>query len=290
MAKPLTGTVALVTGASSGIGAATATRLSADGASLALVDRRRDRLEELASALRSAGGTAVTIEADITDQAQAIHAVERAVSELGRLDIVENNAGIMHLGPALGTTTEEWDQMLAINVQGLLYVTHAALPHLVQAAKDAERGVADSVNISSTAGRLARPGSGVYSLTKFGMVAFSESIRQELVKDRVRVSVVEPGLVATQRRRSSMQSRRFNRTTSLMQYRIPSSTRSGQRDPRPFGGAVLVAIIASISMRSRSRAWPAALAMTASIDLYARGVSSKTSASLRHSTPAVSRA
>ena len=109
-----------------------------------------------------------------------------------------NNAGVMLLGPALGTTTDEWDRMIALNVQGLLYVTHAALPRLVEAAGSSPRRVANVVNVSSTAGRVARPGSSVYNLTKFGVNAFSEALRQELVGHRVRVSVVKPGTVATE--------------------------------------------------------------------------------------------
>jgi NADP-dependent 3-hydroxy acid dehydrogenase YdfG len=198
MTGPLLGTAALVTGASSGIGAATAQRLAAEGAAVSLVARRRGRLDELVAAIRAEGGRAVTVEADVSRNDEAIGAVERTVAELGRLDTLVSNAGVMHLGPALDSPTAEWDQMLAVNVAGLLYVTHAALPHLVRAAETSTRGVADVVNISSTAGRLARPGGGVYSLTKFGIAAFAESLRQELVPRRVRVSVVEPGSVDTE--------------------------------------------------------------------------------------------
>jgi NADP-dependent 3-hydroxy acid dehydrogenase YdfG len=194
----LSGTVALVTGSSSGIGAATARRLAADGAAVAVVARRKDRLDELATAIREAGGKALPLVVDVTDQGQAVDAVEQTVAALGRLDILVNNAGVMLLGPALGTPTEEWDRMVALNVQGLFYVTHAALPHLVRGAQDGSRGVADLVNISSTAGRVARPGSSVYNFTKFGLNAFTESLRQELLKSRVRVSVVEPGTVDTE--------------------------------------------------------------------------------------------
>ena len=129
---------------------------------------------------------------------QATSAVERAVRQFGRLDTLVNNAGIMLLGPALGSSVEDWEQMVALNVMGSLYVTHAALPHLVSAAEDSPRRVADLVNISSTAGRIARPGAWVYALTKFGLAAFSESLRQELIARRVRVSVVEPGTVDTE--------------------------------------------------------------------------------------------
>ena len=124
--------------------------------------------------------------------------MERTVAELGRLDTLVSNAGVMLLGPALGAPTEEWDRMVALNVQGHLYVTHAALPHLVRSAENSPRQVADLVTISSTAGRVARPGAGVYAMTKFGVAAFAESLRQELIGQRVRVSVVEPGSVNTE--------------------------------------------------------------------------------------------
>ena len=195
---PLENTVALVTGASSGIGAATARRLAEDGAAVALVARRRDLLEELAAAIRAAGGHALVRPADVSDEAQAVGAVDDVVSRLGRLDTVVNNAGVMLLGTVGESPTEEWRRMVALNVLGSLYVTHAAVPHLVRAAADSARGTADLVYISSTAGRVARPGGGVYSLTKSGIGAFAESLRQELIGRRVRVGVVEPGTVDTE--------------------------------------------------------------------------------------------
>ena len=198
MKPTLDGTVALVTGASSGIGAATAAALAAQGATVALAARRRDRLDSLAAQIREGGGTALVLEADITDQQQAAGAVEQTVAELGRLDTLINNAGVMLLGPAVGAPLEEWQQMVQINILGLLYCTHAALPHLLRAAGDSPREVADLVNISSVAGRVARNGNGVYSLTKHGVGAFSESLRQELVGRHVRVSLVEPGATATE--------------------------------------------------------------------------------------------
>jgi len=194
----LAGTAALVTGASSGIGAATAIALGQHGARVALVARRKERLDEVRERIRDQGGVALALEADITDRDQATAAVERAVAEFGRLDTLVNNAGIMLLGSALRSSIEDWERMVALNVMGALYVTHAALPHLVSAAEDSPRRVADLVNVSSTAGRIARPGSGVYALTKFGLAAFSESLRQECLSRRVRVSVVEPGTVDTE--------------------------------------------------------------------------------------------
>ncbi len=198
MTRPLDGTVALVTGASSGIGAAACAALAAQGASVALAARRKDRLEALAADIRGQGGTALVIEADITDEQQATGAVERTVAELGRLDTLINNAGVMLLGPAAQAPLSEWQRMVDLNVLGLLYCAHAATPHLLRAADNDPRRVADMVNISSVAGRAARLGSSVYSLTKFGVGAFSESMRQEFAKRYLRVSLVEPGATATE--------------------------------------------------------------------------------------------
>ena len=197
MANSLDGTVALVTGASSGIGEATARALAAAGATVAISARRADRLERLGGEIADRGGTALPIESDVTDPEQAIAAVERTVAELGRLDIVVNNAGQMLLGPIEDAPTEEWERMIDINLRGLIRTTHAALPHLLAAA-ESERNCADLVNISSVAGRIARSGSGVYNLTKHGVVAFSESFRQEFAGRRVRSCIVEPGAVDTE--------------------------------------------------------------------------------------------
>ncbi len=198
MADEMNGSAVLVTGASSGIGEATARVLAARGANVALVARRAERLEKLASEIASHGHTALAIEADITDQQQAIGAVERTVGDFGRLDVLVNNAGVMLLGPMAASPTEEWDRMLDINVKGLLYITHAAIPHLVEAVSDAPRGATDIVNISSVAGRVASAGAGVYNLTKFGVGAVSESLRQELSRKGVRITIIEPGAVSTE--------------------------------------------------------------------------------------------
>ncbi len=198
MTARLDGTVALVTGASSGIGEATARALAAQGAAVALAARREERLEQLAEEISSGGARALVIETDVTDRTQALGAVERTVAELGRLDILVNNAGVMLLGPIENAPLDEWDQMVRLNVLGALYTAHAALPHLLKAAENSPRQVADLVNVSSVAGRVARMGSGVYNTTKFGLVAFSESLRQEVTRRHVRVSVIEPGIVATE--------------------------------------------------------------------------------------------
>jgi NADP-dependent 3-hydroxy acid dehydrogenase YdfG len=194
----LDGTVALVTGASSGIGEATALALAAQGASVALAARRKDRLDDLAGRLAATGTKVLVLETDVTQEEQARTAVERTVAELGRLDTLVNNAGVMLLGPMEQAPMQEWQRMVELNVLGLMYCAHAALPHLLSAAADGPRQVADMVNISSVAGRVARAGSGVYNATKFGVGAFSESLRQEVTKRHVRVSLVEPGAVATE--------------------------------------------------------------------------------------------
>src|SRR3954470_20964443 len=188
MTQVLDGTVALVTGASSGIGEATARALAAQGAKVAVAARRKDRLDALAADI---GGLAV--EVDVTDRAQATRAVETTVAELGRLDTVVNNAGVMLLGPIVGAPVEEWDRMVALNLQGLLYVAHAALPHLLAAAGREQRRVADLVNVSSVAGRRVGAGGGIYQMTKHGVGAFSEALRQEITTRHVRSSLVEPG-------------------------------------------------------------------------------------------------
>jgi NADP-dependent 3-hydroxy acid dehydrogenase YdfG len=194
----LAGTVALVTGASSGIGAATARALAAEGAAVALLARRADRLAELAAEIEAAGGTALAAPADVTDADQVAAAVAATVDRLGRLDTLVNNAGLLRMGVAAEAPLEDWDDLVSVNVNGVLYATRVALPHLIAAAADSPRGVADVVTISSTGGRVARPGTAVYSLTKFGVNAFSEGIRQELIGKRVRVGLVEPGTVETE--------------------------------------------------------------------------------------------
>ncbi|MGD0882717.1 MAG: SDR family NAD(P)-dependent oxidoreductase [Acidimicrobiales bacterium] len=196
MTERLDGTVALVTGASSGIGEATAVALAAQGAKVAVAARRRDRLEALAE--RIGADDVLVLETDVTDEAQARSMVDQTVGRFGRLDTLVNNAGVMLLGPIVDAPVDEWRRMVELNLVGLLYSTHAALPHLLAAAETEPRQVADIVNVSSVAGRFARLGSGVYNATKFGVGAFSESLRQEVTRRHVRVSLVEPGAVATE--------------------------------------------------------------------------------------------
>ncbi|BBZ26289.1 oxidoreductase [Mycolicibacterium madagascariense] len=196
--EALSGTVAVVTGASSGIGAATAVTLAARGATVALLARRVDRLEHVAATVTANGGRALAVPADVADADSVRAAIDRIVAELGRLDILVNNAGLMRMGRAVEAPLSDWEALVSVNVLGTLYATRAALPHLITAASDSARGVADVVTVSSTAGRVARPGTAVYSLTKFGINAFTEGLRQEVLGSRVRVGIVAPGTVDTE--------------------------------------------------------------------------------------------
>jgi len=188
----LSGQAIAITGASSGIGEATALACARAGAAVALAARRADRIQALAERIDSEGGRAIAVPTDVGDEDQARAFVQRAHAELGRLDVLVNNAGVMLLGPIENAPTDEWRQMIHANVFGVLYCTHAALPIM------REQGSGHIVNVSSVAGRFARAGSGVYNLTKFGVGAFSESLRQEGVALGVRVTLIEPGAVATE--------------------------------------------------------------------------------------------
>ena len=193
MNTALTGKVALITGASSGIGEATARVLAAEGARDAIAARRTDRLASLQTELESNGAQVLTIELDVTDEAAAHAAVQSTVDAFGALDIVVNNAGVMLLGPVEGADTTDWTRMINTNVLGLMYLTHAALPHLL-----ASEGTV--VQVSSVAGRVARSGSAVYNASKHAVNAFSEGLRQEVTARGVRVVLIEPGMVATELR------------------------------------------------------------------------------------------
>jgi NADP-dependent 3-hydroxy acid dehydrogenase YdfG len=192
MGTDLSAQVVAITGASSGIGEATALACASAGAAVALAARRTERIEALAQRIIADGGRAIAVETDVGEEAQARAFVERAHAELGRLDVLVNNAGTMLLGPIENAPTEEWRRMIHANVFGVLYCTHAVLPLM------REQGAGHIVNVSSVAGRVARQGSGVYNLTKFGVGAFSESLRQEGVAIGVRVTLIEPGAVSTE--------------------------------------------------------------------------------------------
>jgi len=184
--------VVAITGASSGIGEATALACAKAGAKVALGARRTDRIEELAARIQADGGQAVAIGTDVADEASARAFVEGAREQLGGLHGLVNNAGVMLLGPVEGADTDQWRQMIDVNCLGLLYCTHAALPVM------REEGAGHIVNVSSVAGRVAALGSAVYNLTKWGVVGFSEGLRQEALHANVRVTVIEPGYVETE--------------------------------------------------------------------------------------------
>ncbi|MFF4952200.1 SDR family oxidoreductase [Streptomyces chattanoogensis] len=196
--RPLAGCVALVTGASSGIGEAAALSLARLGCSLALVARRTDRLTGTGEAIGAQGAAALPLTADLTAPGAARQAVEDAVRHFGRLDVVVNNAGYGARAPVEESDPDDWERMVDLNLKAVLRLSHAALPHLLRAAQDGARGVADLVTVSSVAGRLARKGNSVYSATKHAVCAFSESLRQEVTGRGVRVGLIEPGMTATE--------------------------------------------------------------------------------------------
>jgi NADP-dependent 3-hydroxy acid dehydrogenase YdfG len=179
--------VAVITGASSGIGAATARALAADGYRVALLARRVDRITALAAEL---GHGALAIEVDVTDRDALVAAADRVQRELGGADVLVNNAGVMLLGPFSAEQREDYRRMVEVNLLGAITTTEVFLDQL-------RDGGGDIVNISSVAGRTARAGNGVYAATKWGLNGWSESLRQELLPD-VRVTVIEPGAVATE--------------------------------------------------------------------------------------------
>ena len=187
----LDGSVALVTGASSGIGEATAEALAAEGASVALAARREDELRAVADSIESAGGEALVVPTDVTDEQQVEAMVEETVDALGGLDVLVNNAGVMLLEAVADADTDNWRQMVEVNLLGLMNATHAALPAL----KD---GGGHVVNVSSVAGRQAGENASGYNATKFGVNGFTEAFRQEVTDEGIRTTVVEPGLVETE--------------------------------------------------------------------------------------------
>jgi clavulanate-9-aldehyde reducatase len=184
--------VVAITGASSGIGEATALACAKAGAKVALAARRADRIQDLAARIEADGGRAVAIETDVADEASARAFVEGAREQLGGLHGLVNNAGVMLLGTVEGADTEHWRRMMDVNCMGLLYCTHAALPIM------REEGAGHIVNVSSIAGRIAALGSAVYNMTKWGVCGFSEGLRQEALHAGVRVTIIEPGFVETE--------------------------------------------------------------------------------------------
>ena len=188
----LDGQSAIVTGASSGIGEATARTLASAGADVAIAARRTERLESLQDDIEDDGGTAVVVETDVTDREQVQALADEAQSEFGGVDILINNAGLMPLSYMKNLHEEEWERMVDVNLKGVLYNVGAVLPMMLDA------GSGHIVNISSVAGRRVLPGGAVYSATKFGVRALSEGMRNELGPQGIRVTSVEPGAVDTE--------------------------------------------------------------------------------------------
>jgi hypothetical protein len=189
----LTDTVVIVTGASSGIGDATARRLAADGAAVVLAARRRERLEALAADLEADGHTALVVQTDVTDRAQVRTLVAQTTERFGRVDVLVNNAGIMPLSMMENLHEDEWEQMVDVNVKGVLYGVGAVLPVMK------EQGGGHIVNVSSVAGRRVFPGGAVYCGTKFFVRALSYGLRNELgPAHNIRVTSIEPGAVDTE--------------------------------------------------------------------------------------------
>ena len=186
--------IALVTGASSGIGEATALALAEQGAKVAVAARRRDRLEQLAATLAGLGAEPLVLVADLASEVEAQRIVKETEAHYGRLDILINNAGVMYLEPVAEADLGRWRRMLELNVLSLIASTQAALAGM------RARREGHIVNISSVAGRVANPNAAAYAATKFGVVGFSESLRREVYKDNIRVSVIEPGMVDTELR------------------------------------------------------------------------------------------
>lgn len=190
---PLKGEVAIVTGASSGIGEATAKALAQAGASVMLAARRKDRLEALEQTIKDAGGNAQYVVTDVTSRKAVEHLVKTTEDAFGAVDILVNNAGVMMLSYLEKTQVDEWDTMIDVNIKGVMYGTAAVLDSMI------ERKRGHIINVSSIAGRRVSPSAAVYCATKFAVSAFSDGLRQELsAKYGIRVTCIEPGIVATE--------------------------------------------------------------------------------------------
>jgi clavulanate-9-aldehyde reductase len=192
--KNINDNVVIITGATSGIGEATARLLAKEGAITILAGRRQDRLDKLRAEIEQAGGRALAVKTDVTNFDSARQLVDTVHQKYGRIDILFNNAGVMLLGPVLAADTSDWKRMIDTNLYGLIWCTHAVLPYMVK------RQSGHIVQTSSVAGRTATLGSAVYNLTKWGVNGFTEGLRQELVEHKIRTTLIEPGLVATELR------------------------------------------------------------------------------------------
>jgi NADP-dependent 3-hydroxy acid dehydrogenase YdfG len=184
--------VVVITGASSGLGEATARLLSARGASVVLGARRQDRIQALARELTATGGKAIAMMTDVTDRARVKKLVDAAVREYGRVDVMINNAGLMPQAPLERLNIDEWERTIDVNLKGVLYGIAAALPYMQQQKSG------HFINVSSVAGHKVGPGFAVYAATKFGVRALSEGLRQEVKPYNIRTTIISPGAVATE--------------------------------------------------------------------------------------------
>lgn len=192
MNNSIAGKVVVITGASSGLGEATARLLSAQGATVVLGARRADRIQALAAELTAQGGKALAVTTDVTDVAQVRRLVDTAVQTYGRIDVMLNNAGLMPHSPLERLKTDDWDRMIDVNIKGVLYGVAAALRHM----KEQKSG--HIINVSSVAGHKVNPSSAVYAATKYAVRALSEGLRQEVKPYNIRTTIVSPGAIATE--------------------------------------------------------------------------------------------
>lgn len=191
--RPLNGTVSIVTGASAGIGRATARTLAAAGSHVVVTARRADRLAELVQSIDAAGGSAVARAADVAEMSEVREVVDATLSEDGRVDILVNNAGIMKIAPITENDVDDWTAMVDVNIKGVLHYLSAVMPHMV------ERGSGHIVNVGSVAGRRPFPGASVYSATKFAVRALSWGLHLELGNAHgIRITDIQPGYVSTE--------------------------------------------------------------------------------------------
>jgi NADP-dependent 3-hydroxy acid dehydrogenase YdfG len=217
----ISGKVVVITGASSGLGEATARHLGGLGASVVLGARRVDRIDAIAKDIQAARGKALALATDVTEASQVKALVDLAAEAFGRVDVVINNAGLMPHSPLERLKIDDWDRMIDVNLKGVLYGIAAALPHMKRQLSG------QIINVSSVAGHKVSPGSAVYAATKHAVRALSEGLRQEVKPYNIRTTVLSPGAVATELPQSATE-------PDVAERRLPSRpTRSRGRSPSP---------------------------------------------------------
>lgn len=212
------GKVIVITGASSGLGEATARHLSAQGATVVLGARRADRIQALADELNDSGGKALALQTDVTDADQVKRLVDAAVQTYGRVDVVLNNAGLMPHSPLERLKIDDWNRTIDVNLKGVLYGIAAALPYMKQ------QRAGHIINVSSVGGHQVRPGSAVYAATKAGVLMISEGLRQEVKPYNIRTTVLSPGAIATELPNSITESDIAANVRKLYEAAIPADS------------------------------------------------------------------